>query len=124
MAYKTGKRGKGSRHVRLEEWFQSSKAWSSMKPGPRALYIELKRRFNGGNNGDIFLSHRDAAKALNIGRDTVAGYYAELENRGFINKTRGHCLGPAGVGQSSTYALTESAVGLKAATKDFLQWSK
>lgn len=35
-----------------------------MTPGPRALYPELKRRFNGGNNGGLFLSHREAAYPL------------------------------------------------------------
>lgn len=44
---------------------QASFAWRSLKPGPRALYIELRRCYNGINNGAIILSHRDAAKALN-----------------------------------------------------------
>lgn len=38
----------------------------TLKPGPRALYAELKRRYNGSNNGRIFLSHRDAANALHV----------------------------------------------------------
>ena len=36
---------------------------AALKPGPRALYVELKRRYNGVNNGSIYLSHRDASKA-------------------------------------------------------------
>ena len=53
-----------------------------MKPGPRALYVELKRRFNGSNNGAIYLSHRDAAVALNVHRNTVGPMFRELERRG------------------------------------------
>lgn len=121
--YKHHKKGAG-RFVQLPEWLQCSEAWGSMKPGPRALYIELKRRFKGSNNGQIFLSQREAAKALNVGRDTVAGYFTVLVERGFIVVTRGHCLGPKGIGQSATYALTEEALGSAAATKDFRQWRK
>lgn len=117
------KRGSGGPpFVQLMEWFQSSEAWASMKPGPRALYLELKRRFRGHNNGRLFLSHRDAAKSLNCGRDTVAGYFHELEGRGFIAVTKGHCLGSAGVGQATHYRLTEEACDGKPATKEFMNW--
>ncbi len=122
-AYKHGKRG-GGRFVSLPEWLMSSAAWQDLKPGPRALYVELKRKYNGGNNGEIFLSHRDAARALNMGREAVAGYFRELKAHGFIVETRGHCLGPSGVGQSATYALCEEALDGKPATKDFMRWKK
>ena len=75
--YKAKKKGAG-RHVQLPEWLQSSPAWATLKPGPRALYLELKRRYNGVNNGSIYLSHRDAAKALNIHRNTVGRWFEEL----------------------------------------------
>ncbi len=93
-----------------------------MKPGPRALYIELKRRFKGGNNGEIHLSHREAAEALNVGRDTIGGYFQCLTDRGFVVVTKGHCLGPSGIGQSATYALTEEPLNRAPATKDFMKW--
>ena len=122
-SYKRGKKGAG-RFVQLPEWLLASPAWQDLKPGPRALYIELKRRFNGNNNGEVFLSHRDAAKALNVCRETVAGYYRDLSSHGFIQETRGHCLGPAGVGQSATYVLTEEPLNGTPATKDFMNWKK
>lgn len=119
--YKDKKKG-GARHVQLPEWLQVTEAWATMKPGPRALYIELKRRFNGSNNGHIFLSHRDAARALNVGRDTVSGYFRDLSERGFIAVTQGHCLGPEGIGQSTHYRLTEALHDGKPATKEFTKW--
>lgn len=126
MARKQYKHHKGKvvQFVQLPEWLQASQAWATLKPGPRALYIELKRRFKGGNNGHIFLSHRDAAKALNVGRDTVARYFAELKERGFIVETRGHCLEPNGTGQSATYALSEESLNGQPATKEFMKWKK
>jgi len=120
---KKQKRGNGT-FVQLHNWVLNSEAWTTMKPGPRALYVEIKRRFNGSNNGRIFLSHRDAAKALCIGRDTVASYYRELTERGFLTITRGHHLGPEGIGQSALYALTEEPLNGSPATKEFVLWKK
>ena len=95
------------RFVMLPEWLQKSEAWASLKPGPCALYVELKRRFDGGNNGAIFLSHRDAAKALTVNKDTVARWFADLQERGFITMTQGGHLGPSGIGQAAKWALQE-----------------
>lgn len=120
-SYNPQKKGTG-RHVQLAEWVMASEAWATMPIGPRALYIELRRRFNGGNNGHIFLSHRDAANALNMGRDTVSRYFKDLIERGFIVVTKGHSLGPEGIGQSTHYRLTEEAYESKPATKDFMKW--
>jgi DNA-binding transcriptional MocR family regulator len=119
--YKGFKKGTG-RFVQLAEWLMAADAWATMPTGPRSLYIELKRLFNGNNNGEIFLSHRDAAKALNVGRDTAGGYFRILIERGFIVVTRGHCLGPEGIGQSAHYRLTEEACKSTPATKEFMKW--
>ncbi|MBL4872423.1 MAG: hypothetical protein JKY41_03285 [Rhodobacteraceae bacterium] len=124
MARSTFKLGSTSRFIQIEHWFYDSPAWQSLKPGPRALYLELKRKFNGYNNGTVFLSQRDASEALNIGRDTVGVYYSELEAKGFIVKTMGHCLGPKGIGQAAKWALTECPLNEAPATKDFRRWKK
>lgn len=104
--YKRRKRG-GARHVQLSEALQATEAWATLKPGPRALYIELKRRFRGRNNGRLILSHRDAATALSVHRNTVGPWFAELERRGLIHMTRGAYLGPSGVGEAPLWALSE-----------------
>ncbi|GIT85019.1 hypothetical protein [Roseobacter sp. OBYS 0001] len=122
--YKANKRGAG-RHVQLPEWLQSTEAWATLKPGPRALYVELKRRYNGSNNGRIFLSHRDAAKALHVHRNTVGPWFDELEGRGFIRLTKGPHLGPSGVGKASVWALDEEKTpDMKPALKRFMSWTE
>lgn len=122
--YKRHKRGGAGRHVQLPEWLQASEAWATMTPGARALYIELKRRFYGSNNGQIFLSHRDAAKALNVHRNTVGKFFRELEQRGFIRLTVAPHLGPSGIGQASVWALEELATqDGKPAGRAFMGWS-
>ena len=120
--YKRGKRGAG-RHVQLSEWLQAKEAWATLPPGPRALYIELKRRYNGRNNGQIILSHRDAAKAIVCSKNTVGRYFAELEARGFIHMTQAPCLGPSGIGQAAHWALGEEVTeGGIPAVKAFVKW--
>ena len=120
--YKGHKKGAG-RFVQLPEWLQASEAWASLKPGPRALYIEMKRLFNGGNNGRIILSHRDAALALGVHRNTVGPWFDALQERGFIRMTRAPCLGPSGVGQTSHWALEELPTdNMKSAPKAFMAW--
>ncbi|WP_299376363.1 hypothetical protein [uncultured Tateyamaria sp.] len=104
--YKRKKRGTG-RHVQLSEALQSTEAWATLKPGPRALYVELKRRYRGNNNGRLVLSHRDAAKALSVHRNTVGAWFTELERRGLIYMVRGAFLGPSGVGEAPHWALAE-----------------
>jgi DNA-binding transcriptional MocR family regulator len=122
--YNAHKRGAG-RHVQLSEYLQATEAWASLKPGPRALYIELKRRFNGTNNGDIFLSHRDAALALGVNRNTVGAYFYDLADRGFIRLVTAPHLGPAGVGIASKWALEEEATrDGRPAQKAFIGWRK
>ena len=121
--YKRHKRGEAGRHVQLPEWLQASEAWATMKPGPRALYIELKRRFNGKNNGAIFLSHRDAAMALNVHRNTVGSWFHDLERRGFIRLKIAPHLGPSGIGEASVWALEELPIqDGKLPGKAFMSW--
>lgn len=104
--YKRGKRG-GPRHVQLLEWFQATEAWATLKPGPRALYIELKRRFNGGNNGRILMSYREAADLLNVHRNSIGAYFRDLEERGLIRRTRNGYLGGDGHGIATTWQICE-----------------
>lgn len=120
--FKRGKRGAG-RHVQLPEWLQACPAWASLKPGPRALYTELKRRFNGVNNGQIILSHRDAALALNVHRNTVGPWFQELQERGFTEMVQAPHLGPSGYGRAAVWSLQElpSADG-RSAAMGFMRW--
>ena len=121
--YKAKKKGTG-RHVQLPEWLQASEAWATLKPGPRALYVELKRRYNGVNNGRINFSHRDAANAMAVHRNTVGPWFEELQERGFIRMTQGPHLGPAGIGKASIWALDEEATpDMKPALKRFMSWT-
>jgi len=98
---------KMSKFVKLDEELLASDAWAFLKPGPRMLYVELKRKFTGSNNGSIFMSHRDAAIALNVTKDTITGYFKALEKVGMIQATSAGKIGPAGIGASPMWQIME-----------------
>lgn len=92
-----------------------------MKPGPRALYIELLFAYDGKNNGDLFLSLRDAAKALNVTKDTARTYFEALIERGFISpNVRGSFDWKQG--KATTWIITEHEHKGKSATRAYLKW--
>ena len=112
-AYKKHKRGT-PQFVMLYNWMIDSEAWLDLKAQPRALYLLIKRRFNGSNNGEIYLSHREAAKLLNMHRNSIGTYFDVLIEHGFLKQTTMPHLGPSGVGQSSKWELTELPVNQQA----------
>jgi hypothetical protein len=102
----------------------STTAWRTMSPEGRLLWIELRSRVrnDGLNNGKIFRSCRDAARALGLHKDTVARRYAENEHYGFLRKTSEGFLGSDGRGIAARYRFTDLAYGSHAATRDYERW--
>ena len=80
----TGRTNSEARHIRLYHWLLKSPAWHSISPLARSLLIEVWRRYNGQNNGEISYSVREAAKALHVGKDTANRAFHELEDREFL----------------------------------------
>jgi len=66
-------------------------AWKELSADARCLYIELKFRYNGSNNGFIGLSCREAAEVFHGGKDTARTRLKELQDHGFIKRVhKGH----------------------------------
>lgn len=108
--------------VMIHHGFMKGTAWKALKVGPRALYVELKARYNSHNNGDITLSIREAANALNCSPLTAQKYFKDLQEHGFIKeRTKGH-LGIGGKGIATKWELTE--LGYKGAlpTQEYKNW--
>ena len=70
--------------VKLEIWVLRTAAWADLDAIARCLYLELKQRFNGRNNGMIGLGCREAATALGCSADTASRAFKALEEHGFI----------------------------------------
>ena len=105
-------------------WFMlDSVAWRSLTPAARVVYVELRRRFHGVNNGWIAFSVRDAADRCNINKDTARKAFVTLQERGFIE-----CVTPGGftrkVRHATEWRLLDERCDKTGAlpTKAFMRW--
>jgi hypothetical protein len=74
--------------VALPKYLLGSLAWRTLKPVPRAAFVELAGLYNGLNNGWLAMSARTLATAITVSRATAARALEELTARGFIEQTR------------------------------------
>jgi hypothetical protein len=99
-------------------------AWRETSHGAQMLYVVLKRRAFGNK---VYLSFRDAQKALKAGFGKIDEWFAELEHYGFIALAQHATLGSDGQGKAAHWRLTEKGqtgtVAGELPTKDYLRWS-
>jgi hypothetical protein len=126
-----GRSTSDGKFIQLGEWLMKSEAWRQASVFERSLYIEIKRRYNGSNNGDVPLSHREAQDLLGCSNRPVLVAFRGLQKKGFIKaRVRGSFNWKAsadGVGRSTRWELTEYPLDvpirvLSGGTKDFLRW--
>jgi hypothetical protein len=120
----TKRRGRGERFLSLRYWMLDSPAWKSLPPTARALYPEVARRYNGGNNGRISYSVREAAQALNVSIGTGKYLLDMLQDRGFIVPTKRGYFTVKTDRDATEWRLTEHSSDNPPAfaTKDFMRW--
>jgi hypothetical protein len=110
--------------VMLPHWVIKTPAWRALFPVDRAIYLELRGRFNGHNNGNIGLGCREAAGAVNVSKDTAHRSMSRLVEIGFIEATSKGFYKP--LGRAATeWLLTElpdDRTGHRA-LKTFASWS-
>lgn len=108
-------------HVRHYRWQLESPAWQHLSLTARCLEMVLKALFNGLNNGEIFLSVREAARKLGVTPNTAQKAFRELEEKGFIRaKQKGSFSWKTG--KATSWILTEFDYNNMTATKDFMRW--
>lgn len=83
---KTGRTSTTPRHVRIYRSMMTTPAWKSLRTAEKAVLIEIYALYNGSNNGDLFLSCREAARRCNINKDTASLVMTALEEKGFIRR--------------------------------------
>lgn len=79
-----GKRSEEGQYVPLSYAQIKSPAWRSLSGAAVKVWLELHTRYNGGNNGKLHLSMKEAAEILGLGRATVKRAFDELEAKGFL----------------------------------------
>ena len=109
------------KYVAIHHWVSRSEAWKHLRPHERTLFVELYGFFNGRNNGEIFLSCREAAKRCNMSKDRANQAFHRLRELGFIKYTS-EDLGPLSERNAQCWILTEFPYNGREATKDFLRW--
>jgi hypothetical protein len=118
---KKGRSRGQARFVMLEHWLLDCEAYRSLKPIPRAVYTELRRRFNGLNNGQIIASVRDLAEACKCSKDGVQDALKDLEKKGFIKAaSRGSFHYKKR--HAPTWILTDQSLRDALPTREFLRW--
>ena len=122
---KPRKKGRLPPFIPMIKSTMATPAWRAMLPGARLLYIELCGCLSNDyrNNGRVFLSDRDAAKAIGATPGSVVRWYAEAEHYGFLRKTSEGFLGADGRGIAARYRVTEFPYGTRLATRDFERWN-
>ncbi|NTE81320.1 hypothetical protein G6M12_07090 [Agrobacterium tumefaciens] len=118
------------RFFQMHVWLLNSAAWKATNVYERCLYMALKQRYNGSNNGDIPLSRREAEEELNCSDKPVIAAFKGLQEKGFIKvATKGSFQwkqGGGASGRASRWILTEYPVDLPlrhlSADKDFMRW--
>jgi hypothetical protein len=84
----TGRQKHEGQYARVSYSFWRSDAWRSLSGPAAKIWCELRCRFNGGNNGELYLSMDEAARHLKIGKATAQRAFKELVSKGFIQVTR------------------------------------
>jgi hypothetical protein len=116
-----GRSKKGGKFVRLGDGMLTSEAWKSLSGSAIKYYIELRRRYNGANNGDLHLSLEEARKCLRMARDTVLRVQQELVDKGFIHMTK---RGGFHQRVATTWALTDEPAFATLPTHDYKNWRR
>lgn len=115
------------KHIRLYNWFMDTPAWLSLSLGARCLLLEIWRRHNGQNNGQISFSQREGVKALNCSASSVSRWSAELQEKGFIVAVRPSSFvwkDGAKERRATEWRLTMEGCNGERPTKEFASWGQ
>ena len=109
-----------TRFVRMPHDFLHHPAFRTASGTAKGVLLELWSRFNGKNNGALFLSYRDAKKLLDLGQAAFSAALNDLVERRLIASTnRGGFVGNL----AATWRLTMIANTSEQPTNDYLTWT-
>jgi hypothetical protein len=96
-----------------------SLAWRSLSGPSVKVFLELRTRFHGANNGRLIFSLEEGKRLLGLGKATVQRALVELQDKGLIACTRkGQWYGRL----ASTWATTDKSVNGAPATNEWRMW--
>lgn len=117
-------RNKRSKFVQIDHWVMNCEAWKKLSPDARSLFLELKKRYNGYNNGEIGFGVREAGKSINRNFKTVGKYLRELQKKGFIVATYAATFSNSKGKRATEWEITDVPLPhTKQAKKLFMKWN-
>lgn len=114
-------RNQQGRFVKLEHFEMNCPAYREMSLAGKVSLMEFRRRYDGGNNGEISFSVRELAGRLNCATNTAQKAIRELERLGWIKvAVKGTFTRKAR--HATTWVLTNEPLGGDLATKEYTRW--
>lgn len=78
----------GKSFVMLPRKMLKNKEWRQLSPAAKTIYIHLKAKYNGSNNGKIRLYYSELKDIKGLASDpTISRAFKELEKKGWLKKT-------------------------------------
>ena len=115
----TGRNEGDGQYLPIPYVMARSQAFRSLSGPALKVWIELRTRYNGSNNGFVSLSLREAASLLGMSQSTAQRGVVELEEKGFIKKLfAGSWYGR----KAAEYILTDKSFQGYPPTKDWQHW--
>jgi hypothetical protein len=116
---------KDAPHLRLYDWLTESRAWLDLSTDARALYVLLKHRYRGNNNGRIILSVRQAADNLKVSKTSASKAFLALQLHGFIEVVIVGSFDSRKDGRATEWRLTEHTCNESGElpSKRFMSWT-
>lgn len=116
---KTGRSKGEGQYMNLPYRMVQSAAWRSLSGAAVKVWLELRTRFHGSNNGDLHVSYGEAAELLGMSRSSVGRAFEELQVKGFVVKTRqGHFYRS----HANEWRVTDLKYGTENASRDWEAW--
>jgi hypothetical protein len=109
-----------ARFIALPHYMLNSAAFMSLPGDAVKILIDIWKRHNGGNNGEISYGVREAEE-IDITKSTASRMMTILEKRGFIAVVRHSHFGLKNR-LARTWRLTAEPYRGEQGTKDFMRW--
>ncbi len=94
-------------------------AWKALSSKAVLIWLEIRKRYNGRNNGEISLSVREAAIVAHCSKDTALKALNQLQTHGFIKmNNKGHFQNR----HATTWTLTCEKLNDLPPTSDWRSW--
>ena len=114
-----GRNEGGGQYLPISYKMAQTKAFRSLTGASLKVWIELRTRYNGHNNGLVSLSLREAADLLGMSQTTAQRALIELAQKGFIKRrARGSWYGR----KAAEFILTDVKYDGHAPTREWQSW--